>query len=119
MKVFITFLLTSAFWIFVIWLAGSDIAKDDNADYTEEIVGKWVPDEGAQYPLEFTRYGTIIVYKGYVAPRYEYILAGSRLAIDTGHKMQMKIYSDDNFSYMELTGDAEYSGRYRTKRTNR
>ena len=37
----------------------------------------------------------------------------------TSHKMHVERYSHDNCSYMELTGDAEYSGRYRTKRTNR
>jgi hypothetical protein len=47
--------------------------KEEIDNYVE-IIGKWQPVEGAEYPLEFTKYGVFIQYRGSYWSRRRYSL---------------------------------------------
>ena len=85
--------------------------KLDSANYTELIVGKWNPINGHKYPLEFSKYGTAIQYRGY-EDRVEYSLNGSSLKIKYDNA-SVVISEDASYYYLEIYNSEDFSGRYR------
>lgn len=89
-------------------------AKPDNYyNYAEEIVGKWTPVEGAENPLEFTKYGTVIQTKyNTVKIRSDYALSDKSLKIgyDTA---RCKINEVGDITYLEIFDVSDYSGKYK------
>ena len=80
-------------------------------DYSELIVGKWQPVEGAEYPLEFTKYGIAIQYRGY-ANRMKYSLSDKRLNIKYD-KARCEIGKVDGEYILEIYNSEEFSGKYK------
>lgn len=80
-------------------------------DYSELIDGKWQPVEGAEYPLEFTKYGVAIQYRGY-ANRMKYSLSGKRLNIKYD-KARCEIGKVDGEYILEIYNSEEFSGKYK------
>ena len=80
-------------------------------DYSELIVGKWQPVEGAEYPLEFTKYGVAIQYRGY-ANRMKYSLSDKRLNIKYD-KARCEIGKVDGEYILEIYNSEEFSGKYK------
>ena len=85
--------------------------KLDSANYTELIIGKWNPINGHKYPLEFSKYGTAIQYRGY-EDRVEYSLNGSSLKIKYDNA-SVVISEDASYYYLEIYNSEDFSGRYR------
>lgn len=49
----------------LLWFVGIKMAKNDTAntiDYSQKIIGRWTPVEDAQFDIEFTKYGSMVVY---------------------------------------------------------
>ena len=86
----------------------------ETIDYAREIDGKWTPVEGAQYPLEITKYGVAIQSRGY-EDRVKCILKGKKLSIkyDTA---RCEITKADGVYYLEIFNSRDFSGKY--KRTS-
>lgn len=86
----------------------------ETIDYAREIDGKWTPVEGAQYPLEITKYGVAIQDRGY-KDRVKCILKGKKLSIkyDTA---RCEITKADGVYYLEIFNSRDFSGKY--KRTS-
>ena len=86
----------------------------ETIDYAREIDGKWSPVEGAQYPLEITKYGVAIQDRGY-KDRVKCILKGKKLSIkyDTA---RCEITKADGVYYLEIFNSRDFSGKY--KRTS-
>ena len=80
-------------------------------DYSELIDGKWQPVEGAEYPLEFTKYGVAIQYRGY-ANRMKYSLSDKRLNIKYD-KARCEIGKVDGEYILEIYNSEEFSGKYK------
>lgn len=80
-------------------------------DYSELIDGKWQPVEGAEYPLEFTKYGVAIQYRGY-SHRMKYSLSGKRLNIKYD-KARCEISKVDGEYILEIYNSEEFSGKYK------
>ena len=83
----------------------------ESIDYAREIDGKWTPVEGAEYPLEFTKYGTAIQYRGY-KDRITYALKGQKLKIQFDNA-RCEITKQGGEYYLEIYNSQEYSGKYR------
>ena len=86
----------------------------ETIDYAREIDGKWTPVEGAQYPLEITKYGVAIQSRGY-EDRVKCTLKGKKLSIkyDTA---RCEITKADGVYYLEIFNSRDFSGKY--KRTS-
>ena len=80
-------------------------------DYSELIDGKWQPVEGAEYPLEFTKYGIAIQYRGY-DNRMKYSLSDKRLNIKYD-KARCEIGKVDGEYILEIYNSEEFSGKYK------
>lgn len=88
-------------------------AEKATINYATEIVGKWTPVEGAEEPLEFTKYGTVIQTKyGTVKIRSNYTLSDKSLKIgyDTA---RCKITKVGSVTYLEIFDASDYSGKYK------
>lgn len=88
-------------------------AEKATINYATEIVGKWTPVEGAEEPLEFTKYGTVIQTKyGTVKIRSNYTLSDKSLKIgyDTA---RCKINKVGSVTYLEIFDASDYSGKYK------
>lgn len=87
------------------------------ADYSEAIVGKWLPVEGTENKLEFTRYGTLVLREkttvGYLDSKKTYKLKGDKLYVDIFKKGRIVITSGANGRYLEIYGDSRYAGKYK------
>lgn len=83
----------------------------DEALYAENIVGKWSPINGQEYPIEFSKYGTAIQKRSY-ENRVEYSLSGSSLRIQYDNA-RVTISEDASYYYLEIYNSEDFSGRYR------
>lgn len=127
MKVILTFLITSLMWIgaFFIYteiLPQEDIAVEQNADidYSEDIVGKWIPIEDAEYKLEFSKYG---IFKQYIellgtefAKEYPYQVNKDVVIItqnDDNIDFPISIYTNENGTFLEIRDITQLSGKYK------
>ena len=84
-------------------------------NYKEEIVGKWQPIEGAENPLEFTKYGTVIqtIYDD-IEMRYNYQINEEKLKIKYDNAT-FKIIKEGGNTFLEIYNSNDFSGRYRRK----
>lgn len=87
-------------------------SQEVTIDYAREIDGKWQPVEGAEYPLEFTKYGTVIQYHGSLLLRYSYSLSGKRMNIRYD-KARVEIIKEGNDYYLEIYNSEDFSGKYK------
>ena len=78
----------------------------------EEIVGKWQPVEGAEYPLEFTKYGAVIQNHKSFKMRYEYAINGQKMKIRYDDA-SFKILKEGGETYLEIYNSTDFSGRYK------
>ena len=85
-------------------------------NYSTLIVGKWTPLNGNEYPLEFTKFGTVIRTRSTVDIRYDYSLKGDSLAIQYDKNARIVISEDANYYYLEIYNTTDFSGRYRKKK---
>ena len=87
------------------------------SQYATAILGYWQPYEAAQYPIEITKYGTLIEHwaKGH-SSRYEYKLEGARLDVEYERDMRVEITQNEQYIYLELYNSDKFSGCYRRKR---
>lgn len=83
----------------------------DESSYIENIVGKWSPINGQEYPIEFSKYGTAIQKRSY-DNRVEYSLNGSSLKIRYDNA-RVAISEDASYYYLEIYNSEDFSGRYR------
>lgn len=86
----------------------------DKSEYPTYIIGKWIPITGQEYPIEFTKFNTVIqmVYDT-IDMRYEYSLKGDRLSIRYDNNARVVISEDANNYYLEIFNTTDFSGRYR------
>lgn len=84
----------------------------DTSLYAEKLCGKWTPINGQEHPLEFSKYGAAIQYRGY-ENRVQYTLNGDALRIDFDNKASIVISEDASYYYLELYNSKDFSGRYR------
>lgn len=87
-------------------------SQEVTIDYAREIDGKWQPIEGAEYPLEFTKYGTVIQYHGSLQLRYGYSLSSKRMNIRYD-KARVEITREGNDYYLEIYNSKDFSGKYK------
>lgn len=87
-------------------------SQEVTIDYAREIDGKWQPVEGAEYPLEFTEYGTVIQYHGSLQLRYGYSLSSKRMNIRYD-KARVEITREGNDYYLEIYNSEDFSGKYK------
>ena len=83
----------------------------ESIDYAREIDGKWTPVEGAEHPIEFTKYNVAIQYRGY-QKRIDYSLKGQKLRIQFDNA-RCEITKQGGEYYLEIYNSQEYSGKYR------
>lgn len=81
-------------------------------DYAREIDGKWQPIEGAEYPLEFTKYGTAIQHRGY-QKRVSYSLKEQRLRIYLDSNARCEITKQGADYILEIYNSQDFSGKYK------
>lgn len=86
----------------------------ETIDYAREIDGKWTPVEGAQYPLEITKYGVAIQHRSY-QKRIKCNLKGKKLAIYYDNA-RCEITKENGVYYLEIYNSQDFSGKY--KRTS-
>lgn len=96
-----------------------DTQKTDSEDKTdttlciqEVLIGKWEPLDGAKYPIEISRYGTVIQWwaEGHNS-RYEYSLIENEIVIAHKHS-KYKISKEEDQTYLEIFNNDEFSGKY-------
>ena len=80
---------------------------------SQEIVGKWQPVEGAEYSMEFTKYGTAIQYRGSYWSRSPYSLNGNIAKIGYSNNLKIEITSNGGVTYLEIYDSDDYSGKYK------
>ena len=80
---------------------------------SQEIVGKWQPVEGAEYSMEFTKYGTAIQYRGSYQSRHPYSLNGNIAKIGYSNNLKIEITSNGGVTYLEIYDSDDYSGKYK------
>ena len=87
------------------------------SQYATAILGYWQPYEAAQYPIEITKYGTLIEHwaEGH-SSRYEYKLEGARLDVEYERDMRVEVTQNEQYIYLELYNSDKFSGCYRRKR---
>lgn len=87
--------------------------KDPVAESVEEnLFGYWEPIEGAEWPLEFTRYGTAIQYPHGLAIRYDYSTQGEAMKIDCD-RARFALVEEEGELYLDLYNTTDFSGRYK------
>ncbi len=83
-------------------------------NYAEAIVGKWHPVEGAERPIEITKYGTIIQwYSERTNMRYDYSISGNKMKIKYEGTARVEVIQEGNNTYLEIYDVTKYSGKYR------
>lgn len=80
---------------------------------SQEIVGKWQPIEGAEYSLEFTKYGTAIQYRGSYWSRSPYSLNGNIANIGYSNNLKIEITAKGGVVYLEIYDSDDFSGKYK------
>lgn len=127
MKVILTFLITSLMWIGGFFLYTEFLPQVENAveqnvdiDYSEDIVGKWIPVEEADYKLEFSKYG---IFKQYVellgtefAKEYPYQVNKDVVIItqdDDSIDFPISIYTNEKGTFLEIRDVTQLSGKYK------
>ena len=80
---------------------------------SQEIVGKWQPVEGAEYSLEFTKYGTAIQYRGSYWSRSPYSLNGNIANIGYSNNLRIEITAKGGVVYLEIYDSDDFSGKYK------
>ena len=80
---------------------------------SQEIVGKWQPVEGAEYSMEFTKYGTAIQYRGSYQSRHPYSLNGNIAKIGYSNNLKIEITSNGGVTYLEIYDSDDFSGKYK------
>lgn len=76
------------------------------------LYGKWQPIEGAEYPLEFTKYGAVIQHHGSIQMRYNYATQGEHMDIRYD-KASFNLLLEDDIIYLEIYNSRDFSGRYK------
>jgi hypothetical protein len=79
----------------------------------QEIVGKWQPVEGAEYSLEFTKYGTAIQYRSGYLSRHPYSLNGNIANIGYSNNLKIEITAKGGVVYLEIYDSDDFSGKYK------
>lgn len=87
-------------------------SQEVTIDYAREIDGKWQPIEGAEYPLEFTKYGTAIQHRGY-QKRVSYSLKEQRLRIYLDSNARCEITKQGTDYILEIYNSQNFSGKYK------
>ena len=87
-------------------------SQEVTIDYAREIDGKWQPVEGAEYPLEFTKYGTAIQHRGY-QKRVSYSLKEQRLRIYLDSNARCEITKQGTDYILEIYNSQYFSGKYK------
>lgn len=80
---------------------------------SQEIVGKWQPVEGAEYSLEFTKYGTAIQYRSGYLSRHPYSLNGNIANIGYSNNLKIEITAKGGVVYLEIYDSDDFSGKYK------
>ena len=80
---------------------------------SQEIVGKWQPVEGAEYSLEFTKYGTAIQYRSSYLSRHPYSLNGNIANIGYSNNLKIEITAKGGVVYLEIYDSDDFSGKYK------
>ena len=80
---------------------------------SQDIVGKWQPVEGAEYSLEFTKYGTAIQYRGSYLSRHPYSLNGNIANIGYSNNLKIEITAKGGVVYLEIYDSDDFSGKYK------
>ncbi len=78
----------------------------------EQLYGYWKPVEGAKWPLEFTRYGTMIQYPHGLAMRYEYSTQGEAMRVNYD-RARFALVEEEDVLYLDLYNTTKFSGRYK------
>ncbi|MBQ3208580.1 MAG: hypothetical protein IJB23_02060 [Alistipes sp.] len=87
-------------------------SQEVTIDYAREIDGKWQPIEGAEYPLEFTKYGIAIQHRGY-QKRVSYSLKEQRLRIYLDSNARCEITKQGTDYILEIYNSQGFSGKYK------
>lgn len=80
---------------------------------SQEIVGKWQPVEGAEYSLEFTKYGTAIQYRSSYLSRHPYSLNGNIANIGYSNNLKIELTVKGAVTYLEIYDSDDFSGKYK------
>lgn len=80
---------------------------------SQDIVGKWQPVEGAEYSLEFTKYGTAIQYRSSYLSRHPYSLNGNIANIGYSNNLKIEITAKGGVVYLEIYNSDDFSGKYK------
>ena len=80
---------------------------------SQEIIGKWQPVVGAEYPMEFTKYGTAIQYRNSYCSRSSYTLSGNIAQIGYSDKLKVEIFAEGGVTYLEIYDSDDFSGKYK------
>ena len=84
------------------------------SDYQTVIVGKWKPVFGAEYPLEISKYGTVIQnINSAVNMRYDYSLDQDCLKIGYDRNARVSIVKNTTGTYLEIYNSEKFSGLYK------
>ena len=80
---------------------------------SQDIVGKWQPVEGAEYSLEFTKYGTAIQYRSGYLSRHPYSLNGNIANIGYSNNLKIELTVKGAVTYLEIYDSDDFSGKYK------
>ncbi len=92
---------------------GAASASQQSGIISQEIIGKWQPVVGAEYPMEFTKYGTAIQYRNSYCSRSSYSLNGNIAKIGYSDKLKVEITAEGGVTYLEIYDSDDYSGKYK------
>ncbi|MGN0091887.1 MAG: hypothetical protein ACI35M_02330 [Alistipes sp.] len=93
-----------------------DVAGDiiNPSEYQAEVVGKWKPVFGAEYPIEISKYGTVIQHiNSAVNSRYEYSIDKESLKIGYDKNATVSIIRNAAGTYLEIYNSEHFSGLYK------
>lgn len=86
---------------------------DSIPEVSEDIIGKWLPVDGAKHPIEISRYGTIIQWwSDNNNSRYRYTVKGSMITIGYNKECRFEITHDKDKTYLEIYNNNSFSGKY-------
>ncbi len=84
------------------------------SEYPTAITGKWKPIFGAEYPLEISKYGTVIQnINSAVNMRYNYSLDQDCLKIGYDKNARVAVIKNANGTYLEIYNSEKFSGLYK------
>ncbi len=111
--IFLTFVLTSLFWLVLFATKGTRSSVSGQGEYRTEIVGCWAPVEGAEIALVFSRDNTLSL--GTLPLKIPYEVDGNcvRLSGFSNLEMKIRLTSDGSNTYLEINGAPHLAGRYR------